>query len=52
MNNELLVHINNCFSISADMVAGIEDGTITTHEQIDAAFSASIKAARKDWLKH
>jgi uncharacterized protein DUF4376 len=51
MNNELLTHINNCFSISADVLAGIADGTITTREQIDAAFDAPITQARKDWLK-
>jgi len=51
MNNELLTHINNCFSISADVLAGIEDGSITTLEQIDAAFAAPITQARMDWLK-
>lgn len=51
MNNELLTHINNCFSISADVLAQIEAGTITTREQIDAAFDAPITQARKDWLK-
>lgn len=51
MNTELLTHINNCFSISADCLAQIEAGTITTHAQIDAAFDAPITQARKDWLK-
>jgi hypothetical protein len=51
MNNELLTHINNCFAISGDVIAQIEAGTITTHEQIDAAFNAPMTAARKDWLK-
>lgn len=51
MNNELLTHINNCFAVSADVITGIEDGTITTHEQIDAAFDAPMTAARRDWLK-
>jgi hypothetical protein len=51
MHIELLTHINDCFAISADMMAGIADGTITTHEQIDAAFDAPITKARKDWLK-
>jgi hypothetical protein len=51
MNNELLTHINNCFSISSDVLAGIAAGTITTREQIDAAFNAPMTQARKDWLK-
>jgi hypothetical protein len=51
MNNELLAHINNCFTISAEMLAGIEAGSITTHEEIDAALDATMTQARKDWLK-
>jgi Domain of unknown function (DUF4376) len=51
MNYELLTHINNCFSISADVMADIEDGSVTTREQIDEAFSAPVSAARRDWLK-
>lgn len=51
MNTELLTHINNCFSISADVLAGVAGGTITTREQIDAAFDAPMTQARKDWLK-
>jgi hypothetical protein len=51
MNNELLTHINNCFAVFADVLAQIEAGTITTHEQIDAAFDAPMTQARKDWLK-
>jgi hypothetical protein len=51
MNNELLTHINNCFAISAEMLAGIEAGTVTTHEEIDAAFDAPMTQARRDWLK-
>jgi Domain of unknown function (DUF4376) len=51
MNNELLTHINNCFSISADVLAQIDAGTITTREEIDAAFAAPISAERRDWLK-
>jgi hypothetical protein len=50
MNRELLIHINNCFSISADVLAGIEAGTITTREQIDDAFSAPMTQAAKGWL--
>ena len=51
MNYELLTHINNCFSISAEMLAGIEAGTITTREQIDAAFAAPMTQARRDWMR-
>jgi hypothetical protein len=51
MNNELLTHINNCFAISADVLAGIEAGTVTTREEIDAAFDAATTQAHKDWLK-
>ncbi|UEM11979.1 DUF4376 domain-containing protein [Bradyrhizobium barranii subsp. barranii] len=51
MNVELLTHINACFSVSADVLSGIEAGTITTREQIDAAFSAPMTQAQKDWLK-
>jgi hypothetical protein len=51
MNFELLTHINNCFSISADALAGIADGTITTRDQIDVIFDAPITQSRKDWLR-
>ena len=51
MSIELLTHINNCFSISADVLAAIEEGTITTREEIDAAFGAAMPPAAKDWLK-
>jgi hypothetical protein len=51
MNTDLLTHINNCFSISADVLVQIAAGTITTREQIDAAFDAPMTQARKDWLK-
>ena len=51
VNVDLLTHINNCFSISADVLAAIEEGTITTREEIDAAFGAAMTQAAKDWLK-
>lgn len=51
MNTALLTHINDCFSISADVLDQIASGTITTREQIDAAFDAPMTQARKDWLK-
>ena len=51
LNNDLLVHINACFQISADMLAGIAAGTVTTREQIDAAFDAPMTQAAADWLK-
>jgi hypothetical protein len=51
LNKELLTHINNCFAVSSDVLAGIADGSITTREQVDAAFDAPMTQARKDWLK-
>ena len=38
MNDALQLHIDQCFEASSAVVAGIADGTITTREQIDAAF--------------
>jgi uncharacterized protein DUF4376 len=51
MNVELLTHINRAFSISADAIAQIDAGTITTIEQIDALFDAQMTSAQKDWLR-
>jgi len=51
LNADLLTHINNCFSISADNYAAIDAGTITTLEQIDSAYAAPITQERKDWLE-
>lgn len=51
LNADLLTHINNCFAVSADVLAQIEAGTITAREQVDAAFDASMTQAREDWLK-
>jgi hypothetical protein len=51
MNDDLLTHINNCFSISSDNRAAIDAGTMTTLEEIDAAYAAPITAARANWLK-
>jgi hypothetical protein len=51
MSDELQTHINNCFDIASQTLAGIADGSITTLAQIDAAFDAPITQARKDWLK-
>lgn len=51
MSDELQTHINNCFDISSQTLAGIADGSITTRQQIDAAFNAPMTQARKDWLK-
>jgi hypothetical protein len=49
---DLLTHINFCFDTSATMLAGIAAGTITTREQIDAAFdTGSMTQAQKNWLK-
>lgn len=51
MNQELLVHIDDCFAISAEVLAQIAAGTITTREQIDAAFAAGpvVSAAKRGW---
>lgn len=51
MNQELLIHIDDCFAISADVLAQIAAGTITTREQIDAAFAAGpvVSAAKRGW---
>jgi hypothetical protein len=38
MSGELQAHINNCFIISSQTMADISAGTITTRDQIDAAF--------------
>jgi hypothetical protein len=39
MSDELQAHINNCFTISSQTMAGIADGSITTLAQIDSAFA-------------
>jgi hypothetical protein len=51
MNDDLLTHINNCFAISADNYTAIDAGTMTTLEEIDAAYAAPISWARANWLK-
>jgi len=49
---DLLTHINFCFDTSAAVLAGIADGTVTTREQIDAAFdTGTMTQAQKNWLK-
>ena len=48
MSAELQAHINNCFTISSDTMAGIAGGTITTLAQIDSAFdSAAVRKTKK-----
>ena len=51
MNEELLGHIDDCFAISADVLAQIAAGTITTHAEVDAAFAAgpATAAAERGW---
>jgi hypothetical protein len=39
MSNDLQNHVENCFTISANNATGIGNGTITTLEQIDAAYA-------------
>lgn len=38
ISDAMLAHVSNCFAIEAQVLAEIEAGTITTVEQIDAAF--------------
>jgi hypothetical protein len=51
MNEELLIHIDDCFAISAQVLTDIAAGTITTREQIDAAFAGAPakSAAQRGW---
>lgn len=39
ISNELQLHYDNCFNISADVLNKIADGSITTRDQIDQAFA-------------
>jgi hypothetical protein len=39
MSNEMQLHIDNCFNISADCLGKISNGTYTTFAQIDAAYA-------------
>lgn len=48
---DLLTHINFCFDTSKAMLDGIIGGTITTRDEVDAAFSAPLTQAQKNWLK-
>jgi hypothetical protein len=52
MSADLQTHINNCFQIGSDTLNSINDGTITTLAQIDAAYNAPMKAAQKNWMRH
>ena len=47
MSGELQTHINACFDTSAETMAGIAGGTITTRDDIDAAFAAVVTQSRK-----
>jgi hypothetical protein len=51
MSDDLQTHINNCFATSSDVQSQIDAGTITTRQQVDAAFDAAMTGARRDWLK-
>ena len=51
MSDDLQIHVNNCFAIASDCQEGIDDGSITTHQQIDDMFNAPIRQDRADWLK-
>lgn len=39
ISNAVLEHVSSCFEIFGTVSSGIDDGTITTLEQIDAAFA-------------
>jgi len=39
ISDAVLAHVSNCFAIEAQVLADIEDRTITAVEQIDAAFA-------------
>lgn len=39
ISDAMLAHVSHCFAIEARVLAGIEAGTISTVEQIDAAFA-------------
>jgi hypothetical protein len=47
MSGELQLHVDECFEASAAVATGLEDGTITTREQIDQAFAEIITRAGK-----
>jgi hypothetical protein len=52
LHSDLLTHINFCFDTSATVLSGIVDGSITTREQVDAAFNAPMTQAQKNWMKN
>lgn len=39
ISNAILAHVSNCFSIEAQVISGIQNETIKTVDQIDAAFA-------------
>ncbi|WP_235923372.1 DUF4376 domain-containing protein [Brucella tritici] len=39
ISDAMLAHVSNCFATEAQVLADIEAGTISTTEQIDAAFA-------------
>jgi len=39
ISDAMLAHVSNCFALEAQVLAQIEAGTITTTEEIDAAFA-------------
>jgi hypothetical protein len=47
MSGELQLHVDECFEASAAVATGLEDGTITTREQIDEAFAGIATRAGK-----
>lgn len=39
LSDAVAAHVSACFGVFADVVAGIDDGSITTHDEIDALFA-------------
>lgn len=42
ISNAVLAHVASCFASYGAIITGLDDGSITTKEQIDAAFDAQI----------
>jgi hypothetical protein len=51
MNYTLLTHINGCFAVSANVIAGIEAGAIKSIDQIDAMYAAPLSPELQNWIK-
>jgi hypothetical protein len=45
-SDAVLDHVNDCFSIEADVLAAIGDGSISTTAEVDAAFAVQLSPQR------